>query len=305
MEKSSARLKVFAILVLVMFAALSTRLWFLQVLATQVYAEEAQNNGVRSVAIDALRGEIWTEDQYGKPNGKPLVQNRSSLEVRVDKQELEESGVAEQVLGELSAMLDIPVKQIRRDLESKLYFDYQPKPVAEFVDEEVAFAIRERQEDFPGVQVRNASVREYPMGTTASHMVGWVGQVTGCPTRAVTSSRSCDGTRAPARAATGRTTWPARSGLEVAVRAMAARWEGPPALRRELRRGAHPRSRRPCSPPPAATSCSRSTASGSGRPRTTSERASSARGRSSTRTAAATSRPMRASWSCSTSRPAG
>ena len=177
MEKSSARLKVFAILVLVMFAALSTRLWFLQVLATQVYAEEAQNNGVRSVAIDALRGQIWTEDQYGKPNGKPLVQNRSSLEVRVDKQELEESGVAEQVLGELSAMLDIPVKQIRRDLESKLYFDYQPKPVAEFVDEEVAFAIRERQEDFPGVQVRNASVREYPMGRTASHMVGWVGQV--------------------------------------------------------------------------------------------------------------------------------
>src|SRR5512134_2831885 len=116
MEKSSARLKVFAILVLVMFAALSTRLWFLQVLATQVYAEEAQNNGVRSVAIDALRGEIWTADQYGKPNGEPLVKNRSSLEVRVDKQELEESGMAEQVLGELSAMLDIPVKQIRRDL---------------------------------------------------------------------------------------------------------------------------------------------------------------------------------------------
>ena len=53
MEKSSARLKVFAILVLVMFAALSTRLWFLQVLATQVYAQEAENNGVRSIPIDA------------------------------------------------------------------------------------------------------------------------------------------------------------------------------------------------------------------------------------------------------------
>ena len=116
MEKSSSRLKVFAVLVLVMFAALSTRLWFLQVLATQVYAEEAQNNGVREVAIDALRGEIWTEDQYGKPNGEPLVQNRSSLEVRVDKQELEESGIAEQVLGELSAMLDVPVKQIELDI---------------------------------------------------------------------------------------------------------------------------------------------------------------------------------------------
>ena len=160
MEKSSARLKVFAILVLVMFAALSTRLWFLQVLATQVYAEQAQDNGVRTVAIDALRGEIWTADEYDKPNGVPLVKNRSSLEVRVDVQELEASGMAEQVLGELSTMLDVPVKQIRRDLASKQYFDYQPKPIAEFVPEEVAFAIRERQEEFPGVFVRNASVRE-------------------------------------------------------------------------------------------------------------------------------------------------
>ena len=177
MEKSSARLKVFAILVLVMFAALSTRLWFLQVLATQVYAKEAQNNGVRTTTIDALRGEIWTSDQYGRPNGVPLVENRSSIEVRIDKQELEASGRAEEVLLELSAMLDIPVRRITADLESTQYFDFQPKPVAEFVPEEIAFAIRERQDDFPGVQVRNASVREYPMGTVASHMLGWVNQV--------------------------------------------------------------------------------------------------------------------------------
>ena len=125
MEKSSARLKVFAILVLVMFAALSTRLWFLQVLATQVYAEEAQNNGVRSIAIDALRGQIWTEDQYGKPNGKPLVQNRSSLEVRIDKQELEESGIAEQVCAVvqegrylLEALTDLMTRDPRDERET-------------------------------------------------------------------------------------------------------------------------------------------------------------------------------------------
>ena len=50
---------------------------------------------MRTVAIDALRGEIWTADEYGKPNGVPLVKNRSSLEVRVDVQELEASGIAE------------------------------------------------------------------------------------------------------------------------------------------------------------------------------------------------------------------
>ncbi len=35
MEKSSSRLKVFAGVVLLMFAALTTRLWFLQVLASE------------------------------------------------------------------------------------------------------------------------------------------------------------------------------------------------------------------------------------------------------------------------------
>ena len=74
-------------------------------------------------------------------------------------------------------MLDVPVKQIRRDLASTQYYDYQPKPIAEFVPEEVAFTIRERQQDFPGVIVRNASVREYPMGRTAAHIVGSVGLV--------------------------------------------------------------------------------------------------------------------------------
>lgn len=177
MERSSARLKLFAILVLVMFGALSTRLWFLQVLATQVYAEQAKDNGVRDIAIDALRGEIWTADQYGKPNGVPLVENVSSLEVRIDVQELEESGLAEQVLARLSEMLDVPVRKIRGAIESTQYFDYQPKPIAEFVPEKVAFAIRERQEEFPGVYVRNTSVRDYPMGRLGSHMAGWVGQV--------------------------------------------------------------------------------------------------------------------------------
>ena len=99
MERSSSRLKVFAILVAIMFAALSTRLWFLQVLATEVYAQEAQNNSVRTAKTDALRGEIWTSDQFareqaGSPKATPLVTNRKSLEVRVNKQELIESGRA-------------------------------------------------------------------------------------------------------------------------------------------------------------------------------------------------------------------
>ena len=183
MERSSSRLKVFAILVAIMFAALSTRLWFLQVLATEVYAQEAQNNSVRTAKTDALRGEIWTSDQYakeqaGSPNATPLVTNRKSLEVRVNKQELIESGRAERVLLRLSEMLDIPVEEINDKLADKQYFDYQPKPIAEFVDEDVRFYIEEHADQFPGVEVVDASVRAYPMGDHGGpHRSGWVGQI--------------------------------------------------------------------------------------------------------------------------------
>jgi penicillin-binding protein 2 len=176
-EKSSARLKVFALLVVMMFAALSTRLWFLQVLATQTYAHEAQNNSVRTAETDALRGNIYTADQYGKPHQKALVQNRPSLEVRINKQELDNSGQGDAVLLRLSDMLGISVKAIRRKLADTKYYDFQPKPIADFVPEDVRFYISEHSDEFPGVQVVDTSVRAYPMGTLGAHIVGSVGQI--------------------------------------------------------------------------------------------------------------------------------
>ena len=49
---------VVALLVVFMFAALTTRLWFLQVLAVAQYRDEARNNSVSFAETDALRGTI-------------------------------------------------------------------------------------------------------------------------------------------------------------------------------------------------------------------------------------------------------
>jgi penicillin-binding protein 2 len=52
------RVKVLATLVLVMFATLTTRLWFLQVLAAEQYKEDAKDNAVRLIEVPAPRGVI-------------------------------------------------------------------------------------------------------------------------------------------------------------------------------------------------------------------------------------------------------
>jgi penicillin-binding protein 2 len=169
MDKSTSRLKILAILVAFMFAALSTRLWFLQVLSSASAGHVIEQQSTRIVKVDALRGDIF-DDQ-----GRKIVDNRISLEVRVNKQDLGDD--AEAVLLRLSDVLSIPVSDIRQALDDKDYFDYQPKPVAIDVDKDVAFYLKEHRRDFPGVEVVEASVRNYPEGSMAAHILGYVGQI--------------------------------------------------------------------------------------------------------------------------------
>lgn len=55
MEKASSRLRVLALLVALMFVALSVRLWYLQVLAAPTYAKQAHSNSIRFAYTDPLR----------------------------------------------------------------------------------------------------------------------------------------------------------------------------------------------------------------------------------------------------------
>jgi penicillin-binding protein 2 len=169
MERAGSRLKILAFVVAFMFMALSTRLWFLQVLAGPQHERDARDNSLRTVTTDALRGDIVDRD------GRRLVRNRLSLEVRINRDELGDD--AEATLANLSEILGVPAQDLGEELDSKLYYSYQPVPVAEFVPEEVFFKVREEPERFPGVEVVEQSVRAYPQGQVAAHLVGWVGQI--------------------------------------------------------------------------------------------------------------------------------
>ena len=71
-SRAGLRLKVLAALVVAMFAALTTRLWFLQVLAADDLARIANANAVRLVEWPAERGTIKDA------SGEVLVGNRPS-----------------------------------------------------------------------------------------------------------------------------------------------------------------------------------------------------------------------------------
>ena len=169
--RAGLRLKVLAALVVVMFAALTTRLWFLQVLAAEQFRGQAKDNAVRVVEVPAPRGVIRDI------NGTPLVQNKPRLVLTVNRQELGDD--AERVLMRLSQLLDIPADELgaRLDDALKRYYVFTPVPLVVGVSKNVYLYVKEHQSDLPGVDVVTLPVREYPLGSVGAHVLGYLGQI--------------------------------------------------------------------------------------------------------------------------------
>ena len=171
------RLTFLAVLVIAMFIALFARLWFLQVLTGDRYVELADSNRLRTVVSEAPRGAILTAD------GEELVRNRPALAISADRQALlgddgePRDDEAERVIERLAELLDLDTDQVIERLGSQRRSPFRPVPIETDVDPEIVFTVRERQELFSGVETETLPVREYPSGTLASHLVGYVGEI--------------------------------------------------------------------------------------------------------------------------------
>src|SRR5205085_1739792 len=167
--RTVSRVRILALFVVVMFVALSARLWFLQVLASDQFKSQASRNSVRVVQTVAPRGKIVDD------HNQILVGNRASLTVLVNRQRL--GAQRDAVLPRLSTLLHIPVWQLRQSLNTDQYYSYTPVPIAFDVKKPVEYYIAEHQTEFPGVSVDEVPVRTYPNGRTAAHVLGYTGQI--------------------------------------------------------------------------------------------------------------------------------
>ena len=172
--RAGSRLKVLTALVFFMFLALTTRLWYLQVMASEGYRIQASENAVRVVEVPAPRGRILDV------NGVPMVDNQPSLRVVIDRFDV--AGHEEAVLHALADLLvqmgkGYDYETLKARFESNKYLPYAPVPVAFHVPREVTFAIGEYPERFPGVAVEEVQDRQY-LSTDrmlAAHILGFIG----------------------------------------------------------------------------------------------------------------------------------
>ncbi|MEX0953228.1 MAG: penicillin-binding protein 2 [Nitriliruptoraceae bacterium] len=177
-ETSSVlRLTFLSVVVIALFLALLSRLWFLQVLAGDRYVELADTNRLRQVVTEAPRGDILAS------GGEQLVRNRPALAVSADRQALvDEDGdpldaEAERVISRLALLLDLSEDSVLERLTSRRYSPFRPVPIAVDVTPEIVFSVREHQELFPGVMTETLPLRDHPYGTLGAHVVGYLNQI--------------------------------------------------------------------------------------------------------------------------------
>ena len=178
LDRSTAlRLAFLATLSILLLGALLARLWFLQVLAGDRFAELADSNRLRTVVSQAPRGHILAVD------GRELVVNRAALALTADRQLLvDDAGGprdarAERTVRRLAELLDVDEATLLARIADVRYSPFRPVPIAVDVDPEAVLTVRQNQELFVGISAETIPVRDYPEGDLAAHLVGYLGQI--------------------------------------------------------------------------------------------------------------------------------
>ncbi|MGZ8394568.1 MAG: penicillin-binding protein 2 [Nitrospira sp.] len=161
------RLIILRVGLLLVVALLGLQLWNLQIREGPYYRDLSENNRTRSVIMEPARGLIYDR------NGVLLANNVPSFTLYVS---LEDVTDREGLIRQLTNLLGLDEALIRKKLAAR-GSKQLPRKVKDRLTLREATLIESHRLDLPGVMVQVESQRNYPGGTTASHLLGYVGEV--------------------------------------------------------------------------------------------------------------------------------
>jgi penicillin-binding protein 2 len=176
-DRFRGRLLAAAVLVLLAFALLATRLVHLQVFRHEQLATQAEANRISVVPIAPNRGVIVDR------HGVVLATNYAAYTLEI----LHRRGLdTEALIDELSSVVEIGVRDRRR--YKRLQEDMKGAdslPIrTKLSDEEVARFLAQRFR-FPDVELKARLFRHYPLGEVGSHLLGYIGRINAAEKKAM------------------------------------------------------------------------------------------------------------------------
>ena len=161
---------------LVMFSIIFFRLWYLQVLSGDKYLKQAQNNQVRddhgagAARRDPRpqRARSWSTTAPPSPSSSCPTE----LPQLAPQAARRSSRASSQVIGMSTDAIEKQLHQQTKDLPAN------PVTLRRDVSYDLVYYLRENQDSYPGVTVQRVYVRNYPDGTLAAQIYGYVREVT-------------------------------------------------------------------------------------------------------------------------------
>ncbi len=164
----SFRARLLGLTGLALLGGLVARLYALQVLEAPTFQQAAAQNSTRTVSVPAPRGLILSREENVLAGNKVVdVLGLSAYEASLHPK----------VEGRVARLLGIPTSQVAADLRNSEYSAYVPTPIGSNISQETALYVAEHASQFPGVTTTFETQRTYPYGSTAAHILGYVGAI--------------------------------------------------------------------------------------------------------------------------------
>ncbi|MCI5114345.1 MAG: penicillin-binding protein 2 [Candidatus Electrothrix sp. AW1] len=151
------------------FAALVSRLWYLQIQQGEEYKKLAKNNRVRYLEIAAPRGNILDR------KGREIVTNRPSFNVVWVR---EKNRVDDELIKKTAQILDIEIAEILGRTRKMVGTPgHVPIRLAEELSWDKVAYIENNRMELPGIKIEVVPQRVYHYGNLASHLIGYLGEI--------------------------------------------------------------------------------------------------------------------------------
>ncbi|MGA1600627.1 MAG: hypothetical protein ACO4AU_16395, partial [bacterium] len=168
-ELGQFRVRVYIIsaVIVIVFSLLATRLWYLQILNGETYADYAKGNRIRLIPEPGLRGVIYDR------NNQVLAENRPAYQLQLIR---EDTPDLEKTLRNVERALGIPYTALKKKVQDhRSWAKFRPIVLDEDMDYLKAMLVETYSDDFPGISVVVQSRRFYPNRRAAAHVLGYVG----------------------------------------------------------------------------------------------------------------------------------
>ncbi len=155
---------------LFLFGGIGYRLVYLQLIEGESYRERAENNRIRIVPKQPVRGNMF--DRKGRILATTRLSHSLYLWPRAQKQ-----ANWSETLSRLSQLLNIPQEEIQQRVEQAGYHSSTLIRIARSLTPAQITAIEEYISELKDVEIDVETVRHYPHGDLAAHILGYTGEL--------------------------------------------------------------------------------------------------------------------------------